>query len=268
MTTTTTQPPGSVTVNKLTDPNTFSNYLWAAMVITLAGATPTQNNVDNFVSWMTAENGAATWTGTAGRNNPLNNGLGSGGGAGLGSYPDLFTAAEFAAKGINGGIQGAAPIGAALKANAPFSVFHAATIQSGWAQYHYAGSGWASATSPYSVPTVTVADAAKHPSTHNPTPGAAVPGGGTGNVPDLVSGAVQGAVDAVGSAISWTDSLGHLLGDLTSPSWWLRVGMGALGVFLFVTGLVGFVSTTKPGQAAKSDMMAATKDAAVAAVAA
>lgn len=137
----------------------FTNAGWAVLVLAFLGAPITQNNIDNFTTWMTGENAAVTWTGTAGANNPLNNGLGSGGGDGTGSYPDLVTAAYYAAKGVEGGIGGAAPIGAALMANAPFSVFHAATVSSGWAGSHYAGSIYGGLTSAAPPPAVTASAA-------------------------------------------------------------------------------------------------------------
>lgn len=64
----------------------------------------------------------------------------------------------------------------------------------------------------------------------------------------------------------WTASLGHILGDLGSVAWWERLGMGALGVLLFGVGLSGFLTTTKPGQAAKGAIGPAVKDAAAVAV--
>lgn len=258
------------------DPGSFTNYTWAALVLVLIGAPVTQNNLNNFTTWMTAENGSGTWTGTAGRNNPLNNGLGSGGGSGLGSYADLATAAEYAAKGVEGGIQGAAPIGQALKANAPFSVFKAATINSGWASSHYAGSGYASLSSAAPPPAVSVSASGSHSTTHNPSVGnpaaaslsainaasatgaANLGGGNTGNI--LTGGL------SIPNPLSWTDALAKAFDWLTTASNWERLGMGGLGFFLFIIGLVGFISTTGPGQTAKSDIGPAVKDAAAAAV--
>jgi hypothetical protein len=119
---------------------------WAGMVLTDLGAPQTANNIDNMLAWMASEN---TWPPP--RNNPLNNGLGSGGGSGLGSYPDLATAAEYAAKGMQGGIEGAAGIGQALVNNASFATFHAATISAVWSGDHYAGTDWLTASSPGSM---------------------------------------------------------------------------------------------------------------------
>jgi hypothetical protein len=259
---------------------TFTQYTYAALVLTFIGAPLSANNENNFVSWMQAENGTSTWTGTAGANNPLNNGLGSGGGSGLGSYPDLIVSAAYAAKGIEGGIQNAAQIGNALKADAPFSVFHAATVNSNWTgNNHYAGTGWAAATSPNAAGAVSAAQS----EANGATKGVAVASSQTQAVlntvgfNDILSSTsfwqnIQASLGQIGSAtgvtglVSWTESLGHILTDLTEPAWWLRVGMGALGLALFGVGLAGFISTTKPGQAAKGDLSSAAKDAATAAL--
>lgn len=107
-----------------------TNQAWAEAVLDDLGLTvpanSTGNNVNNIMTWMVAENAAADWYN---RNNPLNNGLGSGGGAGLGSYPDLSTAALYAAQNIS---QGYPTILAALTNNAPFATFRQAVIQSSW----------------------------------------------------------------------------------------------------------------------------------------
>lgn len=250
-------------------PSQFANQTWAALVLTMIGAPITPNNLNNFMSWMTSENGAATWTGTAGTNNPLNNGLGSGGGSGLGSYPDLFTAAVYAAKGLQGGITGGQYIGAALKADAPFPVFHAATLKATWSGDHYAGTQWASATAPYNVPVVTVAQAAQHGSTHGPTVGnvTAADLGNPGLLQQAEQAAASGGTAVEGAAkavLSWDVELGKLLGDLTSAAWWKRVGVFALGVALIGGGLILFVSTTKTGKQLEHDAGEAATVAAVA----
>lgn len=260
------------TVPFTSDPATFTNQMWAELVLTFLGAPITQNNVDNFTSWMQSENGSGSWVGTAGANNPLNNGLGSGGGSGLGSYPDLIVAAAYAAKGLEGGITGAGPIGDALKADAPFSVFHSATLAADWSGNHYAGTYWAGETSPHPAPTVSAADAAK----------AAGKGGQiqTANTLSILKSLNLTLPTDIGQAIpvgplpiqpvgnfnppnplSWADALGHILNDLLSADWWTRLGIFTLGVVFIGGGIVLFVSTTKTGQKVESD-------AAVAAIAA
>ena len=60
-----------------------------------AGFPVTDSNVTVLTRWMRQESGADCWFN---RNNPLNNGWGSGGGGGLGSYDTLAIAAENAAE--------------------------------------------------------------------------------------------------------------------------------------------------------------------------
>ena len=80
----------------------------------------------------------------------------------------------------------------------------------------------------------------------------------------IVGPLFAGASDAVAADRAVADVLAHLL----EPTWWERIGMGALGIAVFGIGLVGFISTTKPGQQARSDIGGAVKDAAVVAAAA
>ncbi len=134
----------------MADPEQYTNRTWAAQVLKDMGAPETKNNVDNLTRWMNQENGAQSWTGTAGHNNPLNNGLGSGGGAGLGSYADLTQAAHYAAQMLGDPKSsqkgsGISAIGDALKKDAPAAEFSEAVTNSKWAEGHY---GVASAGAP------------------------------------------------------------------------------------------------------------------------
>lgn len=248
------------TVQDTSVANGITNVGWAIWVLQDGGYPVTVNNVNNLVSWMTAENGASNWT-AGSKNNPLNNGLGSGGGDGTGSYPDLATAAQYAAKGVQGGISGAAPIGQALAANAPFAVFHAATIQADWSGDHYSGTDWLNATGPYTVPVVSSADIKAASAGVNSATGDALQG---------VAGAGNTAVKAASAVTTVAGDELKFLDDLTSATWWERIGMGVLGAALFGIGLAGFISTTKPGQQATSDagtaVKGAAKDAATAAI--
>jgi hypothetical protein len=118
-------------------PEEFTNRTWAGHVLNLMGAPDTKNNVDNLTRWMAHENHADAWTGTAGKNNPLNNGLGSGGGEGLGSYKDLESAAEFTAKNLDNKHFGYPKIKEALMNDAPPEQFSSAVVHSQWAAGHY-----------------------------------------------------------------------------------------------------------------------------------
>jgi hypothetical protein len=125
--------------------NGGTNYDWAKLVLLLGRFPVTETNVTVFVRWMRQENGPDDWWN---RNNPLNNGWGSGGGGGLGSYDNLVIAAENAAEALrnNGGYSG---IVAAFDASAPTEVIEQAIWASPWASGHYANGGhWAYTTVP------------------------------------------------------------------------------------------------------------------------
>jgi hypothetical protein len=122
-----------------------TNHDWAKMVLLLAGLPMTENNITVFTRWMRQENYVDSWWN---RNNPLNNGWGSGGGGGLGSYDSLVIAAENAAEALvtNAGYSG---IVAAFAADSPTAVTEAAIWASPWASGHYNnGAHWSYAEVP------------------------------------------------------------------------------------------------------------------------
>jgi hypothetical protein len=116
-----------------------TNYDWAKLVLLSGGWPQSDANVTVLVRWMRQENGTDSWWN---RDNPLNNGLGSGGGGGTGSYPNLVLAAQKVAENLqrNGGF---VSIAAAFAASAPTSVTEQAIWASPWASSHYGnGSRW------------------------------------------------------------------------------------------------------------------------------
>jgi len=122
-----------------------TNHDWAKLVLLLGGFPMTDANVTVFTRWMRQENGPDDWWN---RNNPLNNGWGSGGGGGLGSYDNLVTAAENAAEALrtNAGYSG---IVAAFDASLPTDQIENAIWNSPWASGHYAyGGHWSYAPVP------------------------------------------------------------------------------------------------------------------------
>ena len=119
-----------------------TNHDWAKLVLLYAELPVTDTNVAVFTRWMRQENGPDDWWN---RNNPLNNGWGSGGGAGLGSYPNLDVAAQNAAKALHGN-SGYAAIVAGFAASAPTAQIEQAIWASPWATSHYAnGAHWSQA---------------------------------------------------------------------------------------------------------------------------
>jgi hypothetical protein len=119
-----------------------TNHDWAKLVLFYAALPVSDSNVAVFTRWMRQENGTDDWWN---RNNPLNNGWGSGGGAGLGSYPNLDVAAQNAAKALHGN-PGYSAIVAGFASSAPTAQIEQAIWASPWASSHYAnGSHWSQA---------------------------------------------------------------------------------------------------------------------------
>src|SRR5690606_17923505 len=106
-----------------------TNHDWARLVLLLGGWPLSDNNVTVITRWMRQENGPDNWWN---RNNPLNNGWGSGGGGGTGSYPDLQTAARYVGIALHS-LAGYAPIVDALAHSAPTEVTERAIWASPWA---------------------------------------------------------------------------------------------------------------------------------------
>ena len=119
-----------------------TNHDWARLVMAYAGFPQSESNITVFTRWMRQENGVDSWWL---RNNPLNNGWGSGGGSGLGSYDNLDTAAQNAAEALLEN-PGYAAIIAGFAASAPTATIEAAIWASPWASSHYAnGAHWSQA---------------------------------------------------------------------------------------------------------------------------
>jgi len=122
-----------------------TNHDWARLVMAYAGFPQSESNIAVFTRWMRQENGVDSWWL---RNNPLNNGWGSGGGSGLGSYDNLDIAAQNAAEGLHSN-PGYAAIVAGFASSAPTGTIEAAIWASPWASSHYAnGAHWSQAPVP------------------------------------------------------------------------------------------------------------------------
>lgn len=110
-----------------------TNYDWAQLVLLMGEFPLTESNVTVVTRWMRQENYVdAWWT----RNNPLNNGWGSGGGGGTGRYSTLVDAAENAAEALNT-LGRYSEIVATLRASAPTEDVERAIWFSGWATGMY-----------------------------------------------------------------------------------------------------------------------------------
>ena len=127
--------------------NGGTNYDWAKLVLLDGGWPVSNNNVTVLLRWMRQENGANNWWN---RDNPLNNGFGSGGNAGTGSYANLVIAAQKCAQALHNGIGGGyGGIVTALAANSSPAATASAIWASGWSTSHYMnGTHWSSAPVP------------------------------------------------------------------------------------------------------------------------
>jgi hypothetical protein len=120
-----------------------TNADWARLVLMDGGWPVTVQNVDFMLRWMRQENGPRSWWN---RNNPLNNGYGSGGGAGFGSYANLRDAAHYVAANLHGGYPA---VVSALASGTSAAATAQAIWQSPWASSHYAyGAHWSTAPVP------------------------------------------------------------------------------------------------------------------------
>ena len=113
-----------------------TNESWARLVMMYGGWPQSDANVQTSLQWMRQENGVNDWWN---RNNPLNNGWGSGGGSGFGSYDTLATSARMAAENLNRPLFG----GIASCFAAGNGGCKDAIVASPWAASHYAnGAHW------------------------------------------------------------------------------------------------------------------------------
>ena len=110
-----------------------TNHDWSSLVLLMGGFPLTDSNVTVVTRWMRQENYVDSWWN---RNNPLNNGWGSGGGGGTGRYVDLVDAAENAAEALRS-LPRYAEIVSTLEASAPTEQVERAIWFSGWATGMY-----------------------------------------------------------------------------------------------------------------------------------
>lgn len=110
-----------------------TNYDWAKLVLLYGEFPMTDSNVTVITRWMRQENFVDSWWN---RNNPLNNGWGSGGGGGTGRYVDLVDAAANAAEALHS-LPRYREIVATLQASAPTETVERAIWFSGWATGMY-----------------------------------------------------------------------------------------------------------------------------------
>ena len=130
-----------------------TNFDFARLVLADGGWPQSASNVTVLTQWLRAEEPTYDWWNRA---NPLNNGLGSGGGSGLGSYRSLVTAAYYVARNLENPAYGYPLIVRDLEGSVDPSATARAIWRSQWASGHY---GWGADWSTTPVPAVSAPSA-------------------------------------------------------------------------------------------------------------
>jgi Fibronectin type III domain/Bacterial Ig-like domain (group 3) len=126
-----------------------TNYDFARLILRDGGWPVSANNVTVLTQWLRSEEPTSHWWD---RDNPLNDGLGSGGGEGLGSYDSVITAAFYVAANLEQHAYGYPQIVRDLGASAPVIATDRSIWRSSWAAGHYGrGADWGTSPVP-SVP--------------------------------------------------------------------------------------------------------------------
>ncbi len=117
-----------------------TNYDFARLVLEDGGWPTSANNTVVLTQWLRAEEPTSRWWN---RDNPLNNGLGSGGGSGLGSYGSVVVAAFDVARNLENPAYGYPLVARDLALSAPPGATVRAIWRSDWAAGHYGrGADW------------------------------------------------------------------------------------------------------------------------------
>lgn len=205
--------------------------IWATALLEAVGAPVTNNNVNNIKLWLHNEQSPSSWY------NDVNNPLGVGGG-GLSTAPNYGGPAGGIAATANllTSSGNYASIVNALKANAPTQIFATAVVSSPWNGNRYGGYD---------------SFVSKGPLTLNNEKSTSGPGNEVSRLLGDLGLPGGGVVQDVSGTVTGTASgTAKLLGDITSATFWKRVGVFTGGLGLVVGGVVLFVVTSKPGQKA------------------
>ena len=117
-----------------------TNYDFARLVLQHGGWPASANNIAVLTQWLRAEEPTSRWWN---RDNPLNNGLGSGGGRGLGSYRSVVAASFYVAQNLESPLYGYPMVARDLAASAQPGSTSRAIWRSDWASGHYGfGADW------------------------------------------------------------------------------------------------------------------------------
>jgi hypothetical protein len=122
------------------DAGLSTNYDFARLVLEDGGWPTSANNTTVLTQWLRAEEPTSMWWN---RDNPLNNGLGSGGGSGLGSYGSVVVAAFDVASNLENPAYGYPLVVRDLAASAAPASTSRAIWRSNWSAGHYGrGADW------------------------------------------------------------------------------------------------------------------------------
>ena len=238
---------------KVSTPETITTDQWATGLINqLNTGRPanqqipvTRNNVNNLKLWLHQEQSASSWA--ADMYNPL--GVRNSSTRSVTPYASVQDGLAGTASTLNNGYYG--KILSSLQADAPTQAFASSVIQSPWnngSGKQYGGRDLAGFIALGPLEAAAPTTAANSATTAN-TGGHwydGIPGSGVvANTVNTVTGAASGVIDTAGSVAT-------LAGNLTSASFWKRIGIFTGGLALFGVGLTVFTLNTKTAQTAIS----------------
>ena len=219
----------------------------------------TANNIANLQRIIAGES-AGNQAGFLRDNNPFNLGTWASPHSGVyggtvvpefGIYINKFASPEAGARGTAQAIVGQSNNTALLKAleqDAPTAIFGGALSSSAWKGAAYASPTGINRFSPFTGSSSTNAGLPKNVSvTVNGVHS-------TQDVKNVLGASINAATGglagnlATATGLGGVAGLGTLVGDLTSGTWWRRIGIGAGGIALIIGGTVLFLSQTQAGK--------------------
>lgn len=217
----------------------------------------TANNIANLQRIIAGES-AGNQAGFLRDNNPFNLGTWASPHSGVyggktvhefGIYVNTFASPEAGAKATAQAIVNQSNNSALLKAlqqDSPTAIFGGALSSSAWK-----GAGYASPTGilKYSPFTGSSSANATLPTNVSVTTSGIQSPGELGTVLSTAGNVATGGIlGSVTQASGVLGNVGTLVGDLTSGTWWKRIGIGAGGIALIIGGTVLFLSQTQAGK--------------------
>ena len=219
----------------------------------------TANNIANLQRIIAGES-AGNQAGFLRDNNPFNLGTWASPHSGVyggtvvpefGIYVNKFASPEAGAQGTAQAIVGQSNNAALLKAlqqDAPTAIFGGALSSSAWKGAGYASPTGINRFSPFTGSSPTTAGLPKNVSvTVNGVHSTQDVNNVLGASVNAATGGLAGNL-ATATGLGGVAGLGTLVGDLTSGTWWRRIGIGAGGIALIIGGTVLFLSQTQAGK--------------------